>query len=94
MLKRLRFKRFKLVVVALLSIFIGASAFAAPNPQLVRSVELGLAKYGLDAEVSKFDTHTVARLYMTLYSREKPGRKALQLKTILRKAKRKQPEAR
>jgi hypothetical protein len=85
---------FKLVVVALLSIVIGASASAGPNAQLVRSVELGLAKYGLQAEVSSFDTHTVARLYMTLYSRERSGRKVLHLKTILRKAKRKQPEAR
>jgi hypothetical protein len=84
---------FKLVVAALLSIFIGASAFAGPNPQLVRSVELGLAKYGLHADVSSFDTHTVATLWSTLVMREKHGRKA-RLKTILRKAKLKQPEAR
>ena len=93
MLKTLRFKMFRLVLFALLSTVIAASASAGPNPQLVRSVEHGLAKYGLHADVSTFDTHTVASLYMTLYSREKHGRKA-RLKTILRKAKRKQPEAR
>jgi len=85
---------FKLVLVALLSTVIAASASAGPNPQLVRSVEHGLAKYGLHADVSSFDTHTVATLWSTLVTREKQGRKVLQLKTILRKAKQKQPEAR
>ncbi len=76
----------KLLLAALLSLFVGASAIAGPNPQLVRSVEHGLAKYGLHADVSKFDTHTVASLYMTLYSGETQNRK-VRLKTILRKAK-------
>ncbi len=84
----------KLLLAALLSIFIGASAFAGPNPQLVRSVEHGLAKYGLHADVSNFDTHTVATLWPTLVMREKQGHKVSQLKAILRNPKLKQPEAR
>lgn len=83
---------FKLVMVALLSIVIGASASAGPNPQLVSLVENGLAQYGLHPDVSQFSTHTVARLHMTLSSRRSDGRKLLELKAILRDAKRRRPK--
>ena len=84
---------FKPVLVALLSLVIGASASADPNPQLVRSVESGLAQYGLHSDVSTFATSTVARLYMTLYSTEDYIDPRWELKAILRNPKLKRPEA-
>ncbi len=84
---------FKPVFVALLATVIGASASADPNPQFVRSVELGLAKYGLEADVSNFATSTVARLHMTLYSTEDYIDPRWELKAILRNPKLKRPEA-
>ena len=84
---------FKPVLAALLSTVIAVSASADPNPQLVASVESGLAKYGLHADVSKFDTHTVARLHMTLSSMEDYIDTRRELKEILRNPTLKQPEA-
>ncbi|MGI9388673.1 MAG: hypothetical protein ACR2O1_01335 [Boseongicola sp.] len=83
---------FKPVFIALLFTVAGAFASAGPNPQLVSSVESGLAHYGLYPDVSSLDTHTVARLHMTLSSRQTDGRKVRELKSILRKAKRRHPE--
>ncbi len=85
---------FKPVMVALLSIVIGASASASSNPQLDSLVKNGLAKYGIHADVSQFSTHTVARLHLTLSSRRSDGRKLLELKAILRDAKRRRSRAR
>ena len=84
----------KLLLAALLSIFIGASASAGPNPQLVSLVENGLVKYGLHADVSIFATHTVARLHMTMSSRRSDGYKIRELKAILRNPRLERPEAR
>jgi len=85
---------FKLVLAALLSIFIGASASAGPNPQLVSLVENSLAHIGLHVDVSNFSTHTVARLHMALSSRKSDGDKIREVKAILRKAKRNRPASR
>ena len=84
----------KLVLVALLSTVIAVSASADPNPQLVASVESGLARYGLHADVSKFATSTVAGLHMTMSSPDGEECTRCQLKAILRNPKLKQPEAR
>ena len=63
-------------------------ALADPNPQLVRSVEIRLAQYGLQADVSRFATSTVARLHFELSSREDSYMdKRRTLKHILRTAK-------
>ena len=78
---------FKPILVVLLSTVIAAPARADPNPQLVRSVENGLAQYGLHADVSEFATPTVARLYMTLSSSEVDECTRCQLKQILRNPK-------
>jgi len=78
---------FKFVPVALLSTFIAVSASADPNPQLVASVESGLAQYGLHADVSKFATSTVARLHLTLSSPEDYLDTREELKAILRNPK-------
>ena len=77
----------KLVLVALLSTVIAVSASADPNPQLVANVESGLAQHGLKADVSKFATSTVARLYMTLSSTEYDECTRCELKVILRNPK-------
>ena len=47
-------------LVLVLALALAAPAAADPNPQLVRSVEQRLAKYGLQADVSQFATSTVA----------------------------------
>ncbi len=78
---------FKPVLVALLSTVIAVSASADPNPKLVAIVESGLAKYGLHADVSKFATSTVARLYMTMSSTDDEECTRCELKAILRNPK-------
>ena len=85
---------FKPVLAALLSTFIGASASAGPNPQLVSLVENGLTHIGLPTDVSQFSSHTVARLHMTLSLRRSDGYKRRQVKAILRRAKLRRPEPR
>jgi len=75
---------FKMVLVAILLTAVGAPASAGPNPQLVTLVENGLAKYGLHADVSEFATITVARLHLTMSSREREPHKRMRLKAILR----------
>ncbi len=75
------------IVAALVSTFIAFSASADPNPQLVAIVESGLAQYGLHADVSKFATSTVARLYTTLSSSDDDDCTRCQLKHILRNPK-------
>ena len=77
----------KLLLVALLSTVIAVSARADPSPQLVRSVENGLARYGLHADVSEFATSTVAHLYNTMHSSGDDGCTRCQLKQILRNPK-------
>ncbi len=64
-----------------------APAFSDPNPQLVRSIEVRLAHYGLQADVSRFATSTVARLHLALSSSEGYLRKRRELRNILRNAK-------
>ena len=83
----MRFRKFKLVSVALLSTVVAVSAHADPNPQLVASIEHGLAQYGLEADVSQFATSTVVRLHLTLSSTEDYLDTREELKAILRNAK-------
>lgn len=56
----------KRLALAALIAALAPVAQADPNPQLVRSVEMRLAGYGLRADVSQFATPTVARLHLTL----------------------------
>ncbi|MGI9389008.1 MAG: hypothetical protein ACR2O1_03030 [Boseongicola sp.] len=78
---------FRSVLVALMLTVVGGSASADPNPQLVNSVETGLAQYGLHADVSQFATSTVARLHLTLSSPEDYYDTRDELRFILRNAK-------
>ncbi len=61
-------------------------AAADPNPQLVRSVEQGLARYGLQADVSGFATATVAELHLSLSQSGGYLKKRTELRNILRRA--------
>ncbi|MDJ0824756.1 MAG: hypothetical protein QNJ16_04565 [Rhodobacter sp.] len=60
---------------------------AAPNAQLVASVEIGLHRYGLSADVSQFATPTVAALHLALSQPEGYIKTRRRLKSILRNAK-------
>jgi len=66
---------------------LATSSQAEPNQQLVNSVQSRLAIYGLQADVSKFATSTVARLHLTLSSTEDYLDKRQELKSILRNPK-------
>lgn len=68
---------------------LGTIAVADPNPQLVNSIEIRLAHYGLHADVSQFATSTVARLHLTLSQRESYWKKRRELIWILQNAKNK-----
>ena len=60
----------RFVVAAIIAALIATTAAADPNPQLVRSIELGLVRYGLQADVSQFATTTVVRLHFALHGTE------------------------
>lgn len=60
----------KFLLTVLTAALLATQAAAGPNPQLVTSVQTGLAQYGLHPDVSQFATSTVVRLHMTLSSTE------------------------
>ena len=75
----------KYIAAAIFSVLIATTAGADPNPQLVRGIELGLSRYGLQADVSQFATTTVARLHFALHGTEGWIDTREELKAILRK---------
>ena len=77
----------RLIGAAVLAFILAGPVLADPNPQLVQSVQNGLAHYGLQADVSKFATSTVARLHLKLSSPEDYLDTRQELKSILRTAK-------
>ena len=60
---------------------------ADPNPQLVSSIEIRLARYGLEADVSQFATSTVVRLHFALSEAGSYLEKRRELAWILQNAK-------
>ncbi|MDF0602678.1 hypothetical protein P1J78_18215 [Psychromarinibacter sp. C21-152] len=70
-----------------LALAAAAPAAADPSPQLVALVQQRIERYGLDVDVSLFDTATVARLYGILNENDDDYfRKRQKLKTALRNA--------
>ncbi len=73
-------------LILVLALGLTAPAGADPNPQLVRSVQQGLAQYGLEADVSQFATSTVAELHLSLSDSGGYLKKRRELQNILRRA--------
>lgn len=78
-----KFLHAALVSCALLS----TPVMADPNPQLVASVENGLARYGLSADVKQFATSTVAALHLTLSNPDDYFETRRRLQSFIRNAK-------
>ncbi len=75
-------------LLLVLALALAVPAVADPNPQLVLSVQKGLERYGLHADVSQFATSTVAALHLSLSdSSEGYFKKRHELQAILRNAK-------
>ncbi len=74
-------------LILVLALALAAPAAADPNPQLVRSIENGLKRYGLEADVSQFATSTVGALHFSLSdSSQGYFKKRHELQAILRNA--------
>ena len=76
-----------LLAALAISLSLGNVTQADPNLQLVRSIEIRLAHYGLHADVSQFATSTVARLHLTLSQSGNYWTKRRELKWILQNPK-------
>lgn len=63
-----------------------APALAQPNPQLVLQVQQGIERYDIEADVSQYDTHTVASLWSILNGGKPYLTTRRELQTELRKA--------
>ncbi len=74
----------RVLAAGVLCTVLATSGTADPNPQLVSLVQFGLKSYGLDYDVSKFATSTVARLHFALTSTEDYVSTLAALEAILR----------
>lgn len=74
--------RFKLALAALL--VSATPLLAAPSPQLVAQVQSRLPFYGINVDVSQFDTRTVAELFFALNQRKGYLDTRRRLRAILR----------